>query len=118
LIITQNMHRIINKLDEYKAECKSKFAKSEYSSKLETFKLEKEKSRKENENRLAKLNELKVDWREYERIKSESEKAIKSFGIKLTQLKIDFLSKRFDEFRAEIENDFGFFDIDPVYDLR
>jgi hypothetical protein len=41
----ENMHRIISKLDEYKAECKNNFAKNEHLSKLETFKLEKEASR-------------------------------------------------------------------------
>jgi hypothetical protein len=118
LKITQSMHRIINKLDEYKIECKKSFTNSENTSKIANFTVEKEKACKENEKWLAKLNELTIDWREYERIKSESEKAIESFEKKLMEIKVNFFPKRFDEFRVEIEKDFGSFDIDPLFDLR
>jgi chromosome segregation ATPase len=119
LRVSQNLHRILGKLDEYKVECKTKFAgKNKYSTKIENVRVEKEEARKELNMWLLKLNELKVDWREYERIKSESERMIKNFENKLMEIKFDIFPERFDEFRAEIEKDFGRFKIDPSFNLQ
>jgi DNA repair exonuclease SbcCD ATPase subunit len=112
--IKKNMHRIIDDLDEYNNECKKSFKQSDYLKKLENFTQEKEEARQEMEKWLAKLNELKSDWREYERIKNESEKAIIRFENKL----IDFIPKRLEKFKHEIEKDFGEFEIDSPFHIR
>jgi seryl-tRNA synthetase len=111
--IKKNMHRVIDDLDEYTNECKKSFKQNEYLKKLEKLTTEKEEVRQEMEKWLAKLNELKVDSREYKRIKNESEKTISRLQNKL----IDFIPKRFEEFRNEIEKGFGKFEIDSPFDL-
>jgi hypothetical protein len=116
--VSKNMHRIIGKLDEYKQDCKNGLNKNENLNLLKNFTVEKERSSRELQKWLAKLNDWKVDCQEYVRIKSESKKAIESLENKFIELKRYLFPKRFDEFRAEIESDFGEFKIDQKFDLQ
>jgi hypothetical protein len=116
--INENMKSAINKLDEYNSECKKCLSEKEYAIRSGELRLEKENGRRELEQWMATLDELKEeeDDKEAKRIKSESEKAIDSFTDKLAAFKIDLFPKSFFEYYDEIEKDFGSrFEFNPNY---
>jgi hypothetical protein len=119
LEIDRKMSRIFTKLDTYKDESKKGFKKDAYVEKSKAFSIEKEAKSNELKNWRATLNEIKVNENEWKRIKSECEKSMKSFEIKLAQFKADLVSpKKLREFRAEIEQEFGKFELDPAFNLK
>jgi hypothetical protein len=113
---TEKMNRIISKLEEYKVDCKDGFSQNQYVVKSENFVEQNKNARKELEKWLSTLNEIRFNEQEWTRIKIESQKTIESFEIKLAEFKIDIFPDRFTEFRGEIENEFGKFEIDPTFD--
>jgi hypothetical protein len=117
--IDDNLTHLITKLDEFKANCKSNLGSSEYLTKADEFWREKEASRLELDKWLVTLNELKLNEPEWKRIKSESEKAIERFEIELAKFKSEsLLQKRFEAYRADVENNFGTFELDPRFKFR
>jgi hypothetical protein len=115
--INETMDRFISKLDEYKENCKKDFAKKDYVLKSEKFRVEKEKARKDLDVWLATLNEIKFNEQEWKRIKCESDKAIENYEKKLINFKSDLFPRRFEQFREEIEDEFGKFEIHPDFNL-
>jgi transcription elongation factor Elf1 len=116
--IEQTMSRMLTKLDEYKDENKRRLKNDDYLTKSEAFALEKEAKRDEMRKWRAMLNEIRINnENEWRRIKSECEKSIEHFQIKLARFKSDFLfPKRLQEIQTEIEQKFGKFNTDPGFD--
>jgi hypothetical protein len=52
------------------------------------------------------------------RIMNESQKAIATFKDKLVEFKFDLLPKNFEELTAEIEKEFGNFEIEQDFDIQ
>jgi hypothetical protein len=112
------MRRLICELDKYNQECKTNLSTKDYLTKSEKIRAEKEEARKELEKWMATLNELKINEKEWTRINIESEQAIQRFGAELDLFKNNLLLKRFGKYRDEIEQNFGEFEIDPLYNLK
>jgi hypothetical protein len=118
LEIDEKMNRCFVKLDEYKANCKTSFKTSEYLKEAERFVQVRESSRKQLNDWLASLDKIKLNESEWKRIKGECEKKIVSIQSELERFKVEILlQKRYEEFRDEIENYFGKFEIDPAFNL-
>ena len=118
LNISENMTKIISKLDQHKNECENELNGNEFKMKSKKLIDEKEKARIDLDKWQETLNEIKLNEQEWKRIKIESEKAIEKFENKLIEFKIDLLPKKFDEFSEEIEESFGKFNIDPTFKLK
>lgn len=117
LEINEKMHGIQSKLDDYKKECQKGFGKKKYVVKAENWRLEKNEAHEDLKKWMTKLNEIKFNENEWKRIRREIEKAIEIFENKLTDFKNYLFPKKFELFRAEIEKEFGKFEIDPAFDL-
>jgi hypothetical protein len=116
--INENMNRAISKLEEYNIKCKNSFKESEYLAKAEILRLDKETGRRELEQWMNTLDEIKKkNGEEWKRIKNESEKAIEDFENKLVKFRFDLFPKSFSQFQDEIEMDFGQLKFDPNFDL-
>jgi hypothetical protein len=117
--IDNKMSRIFTKLDEYKDESKNGFKKDPYVKKSKAFSFEKESKINELKKWQSTLNEIEVNENEWKRINSECEKSIKSFEIKLAQFKAHLISSiKLYEFRDEIEQEFGKFELDPAFNFK
>lgn len=116
LRIDEEMTRLIDSLNKYKSECKDNLETREYLREMGRFESEIEASRQNLEMWLCKLDEFNEEG--WKKIKRESEKAIRMFETNLAQFKIDLLlQKRFWEYRAEIEQAFGKFELETEYNF-
>jgi hypothetical protein len=119
LKIDNQMSELISKLDEYNNECKKNLTTKEYLTKLEEIRVEKEETRKSLDKWMGTLNEMKFKQTEWETIKKESDDAIKRLEADLLMFKTDvLLQNRFDKLRAEIEDNFGEIEINPLFNLK
>jgi hypothetical protein len=117
--IDEKMNRCIKKLDDYKINCKSSFKAKEYLKESERFRQVKNSCRKQLNEWLDILDEIKVNEPEWKRIKRESEKKIEKIQKELSRFIVELLlQKRYGSFRVEIEKNFGKFDIDPMFNLE
>jgi hypothetical protein len=116
--IDEEMNRVLGKLEEYNDECKSGLKSKSYFDKSETIRVEKEKGREELVKWLEKL-EVDVDVNEFNKVKMESEKAIKRFENDLDLFKTrDLLFQKYWRYQKEIKEGFGYFEIDSLLNLR
>jgi hypothetical protein len=118
LKIDEQMSTLISKLEKYSEECKENLSSSDYLTKLEKIREDKEDARSNLEKWMATLNELKINEKEWARIDSESEQAIQRFEADLDLFKRDLLLQRFGKFRDEIQEQFDEFEIDPSFNLE
>lgn len=117
LQIDAQMNRLQRKLDEYNEACKKAFETNEYLVKSEKIRVEKDKGRQVLDIWLSTLNEVKLNEREWEKVKGESQMAIERFETALDLFKRDLLLRKFGNFRDEIKRIFGKFEIDPMFNL-
>lgn len=115
----ENRALLFAQLDKFKACCKRYLRSRKYLSTANSLEKRKENTRQELEKWEATLNELKINKFRWERIKSECEMIIKSLEIELEKFKIEkLLQKRFEIYRAKIENKYGKFQIDSRFKFR
>lgn len=113
--IKKKMDHCLKKLETYKGECKSGFKTNEYLKESNRFFHEKESTRKQLDEWLNTLNEIKFNESEWKRIKSESATKIDIIRNELDRFKAEvLLQRRYGEFRAEIEHNFDKFEIDDL----
>lgn len=120
LKIDENMERIFRKLNDFSEKCKMiVINERDFTANSENIRIEKATGRVELKKWFASLNEIKLDEKEWKRIKSESEKLIRVMEIKLTKFKAEFLlQNRFGDYQAEIEQIFGEFSLDPAFNFE
>jgi hypothetical protein len=119
LKLDNDLARLIGKLDEFMAKCKKTLTSNQYVTKLERFERQRKTARQELDNWVATLNELKLNETKWMKIKEDSEKAIETFELELAKFKNEtLLLKRFEEYRVEVEKNYGKFDIDPIFKFR
>lgn len=109
LKIDKKMANLLDKLEKCDQDCKNALKSSEYVRNLA-------KIEQENVAILGKwlktLDEINFNEFDGKRIKSESERVIESLESKLLQIKLDLLHlTQFDKFKADIEEEFGAFEI-------
>lgn len=110
LEIEKKMACCFKKLDDYKLNCKSHLKTSEYLKEAERFVKENDFTRTQLNEWLGILDMMKWNEPEWRRIKNESRKKIETIQNELSRFETDMLlQKRYDEIRAEIEQDFGEF---------
>lgn len=119
LNIEKQMNHLISKLDEYSKDCQSSLSTNDYLNISKKMRAEKEEAEKNLQKWISSLNEIKFDEKEWTLIKTESENAIKRFQVELDNFKTDILlEKRFDQFIDEIEQVFGAFELNPMFDFK
>jgi hypothetical protein len=112
LKIDLKMNYFFDKLEEYEKDCEKALKMSEYVVKSETINLEIEAFRKELEKWQEHLDKFNFYKQEWDKIKSESENAVKQLKSQQGQFEIDLLlQERFDQFRDDIAQEFGEFEI-------
>lgn len=116
--INQKLEEIIHKLDKYKGDFKANFSTEEYLAKSASLELTKETSRKELEKWLETLNDFSVSKDEWKRTANESKIGIRGLESELNKFKNDLLPQNYNDFRAEIEKEFGKFEISLAHNLR
>jgi hypothetical protein len=114
LKIDGQMSVLFSKLDKYNEECKQNLSTKDFLSKMEKFRVENDEARKELEKWMIKLNSLKINEKECDRLNFESEQQIQRFEVELALFKKDLLLQRFGDFRDEIVKQFGEFEIDSL----
>jgi hypothetical protein len=119
LKISEQMQGTISKLDKYNNEdCKKHLSKEEFLAKSASLDRAKETARKELGKWLETLNDFSVSKDEWKRTANESKIGIRGLESELDKFKNDLLPQNFDEFREEIENDFGKLEINLAHNLR
>jgi hypothetical protein len=117
--IDEAMNHVMNKLEEYKEECKLSLKSREYLDKSEMIRIDKDKRRGELEEWLEKLGADDVELNEFNKVKIECEQAIKRLENDMDLFKSrDLLLQKYWIFQKKIKKGFGNFEIDPLLNLR
>jgi hypothetical protein len=118
LKLDEDLALLISQLDDFKIKCKTNLKSFEYLDKSSEFEKAIESGNKELEKWFVTLNELKQNEPEWKRIQSESEMRIKYFQRELKTFKFESLfQKRYNEYRNEVEEKFGKFEIDSNFNF-
>jgi hypothetical protein len=119
LKLDNDLARLLDKLDKFPTNCKMNLKSNNYRVKSDEFKRKKEAARCELNKWLVTLNALKLNEPEWKNIKCQSEKAIERFKAELARFNNEsLLQKRFDEYRVEIEKQYGYFEINPNFKFK
>jgi hypothetical protein len=119
LEIDKQIDQILGKLEEYNENCKMNLKTTDYLTRSEEIRLEKEDARKLLDKWENILNDdAKLDQIEWTRVDIESKKAIEWFECTLDLFKSDLLLQQFCKFHHEIEEYFGKFEIEPIFKFQ
>jgi hypothetical protein len=112
LKIDEKMNNFFDKLEEYEKDCKKALKTSEYVAKSKKLNLQNEVIRKELDKWQEYLDKINFNKQQWGKIKSESENVIKHLKSQQRHFENDLLlQERFDQFRDEIAQEFGEFEI-------
>jgi hypothetical protein len=115
--IDEKVEHLICRLNEYQNNCHLALGTKEYVAKVEKFQVEKEITREHMKEWMDTLNQIRVNDAVWERIKCESEEAIKHFESKLYKFKNELLFNRLVEFQDEVDKDFEKIELGSSFDL-